>query len=123
MGYLPHFLSSLSFSLSKYISTFITLTLSLHSLPLSSISFSISCIDSKKERAPSLYTKKEDTGGPSRRSIFLVGEDISQILVVAVCHAHRYDVNWDLVLVFKPPKWRFPRRVQNVLAPLALKTF
>ena len=51
-----------------------------------------------------------------------VGEDISQILGADECHAHRYDANWDLILVFKPPKWRFPRRVEKVLAPLKLKT-
>ena len=60
--------------------------------------------------------------GPIEMVNFPVGEDISQILGAAVCHAHGYDANWDIVLVFEPPKWRFPRRVGNVLATLALKT-
>ena len=61
--------------------------------------------------------------GPIKTVHFLVGEYISQILGAAVYHAHQSDTNWDLVLVSKPPKWRFPRWVEKVLAPLALKTF
>ena len=66
---LSHLYTSLSLSLSLYL--YLSLSHSL-SLPLSislSLSFSLSRIDSKKERAPSLYSKSEETGGPSRRSI------------------------------------------------------
>ena len=39
----------------------------------------------------------------------MVGEDISQILGVAVRHAHGSDSNWDFVVVFGTSKVEVPK--------------
>ena len=49
-----------------------------------------------------------------------VCEAVTEILGLAICHAHLFDANWDIVFVLKPPQGRLPWRVKWVLAPLAL---
>ena len=41
--------------------------------------------------------------GPIEAVNLAVGEDVAEIFGAAVCHAHQFDANWDLVFVFKPP--------------------
>ena len=69
---------TLSLSLSLSISTSLSLNISLHSLSLSSLFFSLSRIDSKKERkGPQSLLQIGGDRGPIETVDLAVGEDVS----------------------------------------------
>ena len=98
MGSLPYFFSSLYLS----ISSSLYLNLSLHYISLS-IYPSLSLVLIQKKNGPQSLIQIGGDRGPIKTVNLAVGEDVTQILGAAVCHAHLYDAYWYLLFVFKPP--------------------